>query len=286
VNILKVQGHVVNIKLNTLSSTQEQTRSKIVDLTVMSVDGKVVMKLSNVYVVKEIPVNMPALVDVRAYSHLYDLPLFFDGPVDLLIGQRHSEALIPLETRRGREGEPFAVKTLFGWSVNGPVSVVNHLSKRVVSNFITTSHVDTDTDIQSVREVGDEDDCLRSTKSEEEAISIIQDTGAALANGSFNLTKFVVNSDALLQQIPEDIKATEVKDLSEDMHNKDANKEHLSWDEPLPSGLQSKWYSWISSLDDLTSFKIPRCVKPAEFDDSCIELHHFSDASLRAYGTC
>ena len=33
---------------------------------------------------------------------------------------------------------------------------------------------------------------------------------------------------------------------------------------------------------NIKSLKIPRCVKPADFDDAHIELHHFSDASEKA----
>ena len=36
----------------------------------------------------------------------------------------------------------------------------------------------------------------------------------------------------------------------------------------------------------LTSVKLPRCYKPAEFKDvKSIELHHFADASVSGYGT-
>ena len=32
--------------------------------------------------------------------------------------------------------------------------------------------------------------------------------------------------------------------------------------------------------------QVQRCIKPREFDDSALELHHFSDASGRAHGCC
>jgi len=41
--------------------------------------------------------------------------------VSLLIGQDVPEALIPLEVSRGNAGDPYAVRTLLGWCLNGPI---------------------------------------------------------------------------------------------------------------------------------------------------------------------
>ena len=78
---------------------------------------------------------------VDTYSHLCDLPLAqmkSDGDVNVLIGQDCAEALIPLEIRKGATGEPFATRTLFGWSLNGPISNHDILNKQVIANCITT----------------------------------------------------------------------------------------------------------------------------------------------------
>ena len=58
--------------------------------------------------------------------------------VDLLIGQDNAEALVPLEVRRGKPGEPYAIRTLFGWCISGQ-SPVKVPSRKVISNFISTS---------------------------------------------------------------------------------------------------------------------------------------------------
>lgn len=97
--------------------------------------------MMNVYVVEDIPVNS-SYVPLHDYEHLYDLPVDSAAQqVDLLIGQDVAEALIPLETRRGRQGEPFAVRTLLGWSINGPVSC-RAVSKKVIANFVTASSLE------------------------------------------------------------------------------------------------------------------------------------------------
>ena len=40
----------------------------------------------------------------------------------LLIGQDVPEAMICYETRQGSSGAPYAVRTPFGWTVNGPLN--------------------------------------------------------------------------------------------------------------------------------------------------------------------
>lgn len=55
------------------------------------------------------------------------------------MGQDNAEALMPIEIRSGGKSEPFACKTLFGWSMNGPSRVDGPVSRKVVSQFITTS---------------------------------------------------------------------------------------------------------------------------------------------------
>lgn len=61
----------------------------------------------------------------------------------------------------------------------------------------------------------------------------------------------------------------------------------LGWDDLIEGELKSKWISWLSQLPDLIHIKIPRCLKPDELGEVVrTELHHFSDASQRGYGSC
>jgi len=66
----------------------------------------------------------------------------------------------------------------------------------------------------------------------------------------------------------------------------DATKLKLTWDDPLPIDLRSKWSAWIESLRSFSVIKVPRCLKLDDVDDVVMELHHFSDASQRGYGSC
>ena len=156
---LQLQGRPVNYSLKTLGVQQENRKSMVVDLNLRSYECDSTMQLCNVYVIPEIPVEVPS-VDLQKHSHLQDLSLHIDGQVDILIGQCHAEALIPLEVRKGNRGDPFAVRTLLGWSVNGPVAATDRCSRKVISNFVTSSPISMsslDSDIKRLWDIEGED---------------------------------------------------------------------------------------------------------------------------------
>ena len=63
-------------------------------------------------------------------------------------------------------------------------------------------------------------------------------------------------------------------------------KQGCSWDEPLNEDEADDWKKWLRSLPHLSKLQIKRCLKPSEFKANSYELHFFSDASLRCYGSC
>ena len=143
---LKLQGANMSYQLRTLHGTDNHC-SETVNLHVSSGDGTASLKMSNVLVVDEIPVERCSISDVSDYPHLNDLSFIQASQVDLLIGQDHSAALVPIEVRRGPVGSPFAVLTMMGWSLNGCVSV-NIPSGRVTSNLAFTSNLNTKLNLQ------------------------------------------------------------------------------------------------------------------------------------------
>ena len=58
------------------------------------------------------------------------------------------------------------------------------------------------------------DDCLKSTEMEGEARHVIKETKMLLSQGGFNLTKFVVNDQKLLEEVPVSDRAKDVKVLN------------------------------------------------------------------------
>ncbi|KAL7870670.1 hypothetical protein SRHO_G00081670 [Serrasalmus rhombeus] len=72
-----------------------------------------------------------------------------------------------------------------------------------------------------------------------------------------------------------------VKQLQQELCHKG-----FGWDEPLPQSVSDWWMECTSSLEKIKSFSVPHCLKPHCYGVTrCAELHHFSDASERGYGS-
>ena len=59
----------------------------------------------------------------------------------------------------------------------------------------------------------------------------------------------------------------------------------VGWDDPVPNLTRRGWERWLRELQHLTNFRVPRCLTDEGSDEVKIELHHFADASQKAYGT-
>ena len=90
--------------------------------------------------------------------------------VDLLIGQDHAEAFLPLEIRKGGPGEPFAVRSILGWCLNGS-SHYQAVSRKVISHFVTTLRSNVEDEIHQLWKL--ENEGLEGTSWSEEDKSVI-----------------------------------------------------------------------------------------------------------------
>ena len=54
----------------------------------------------------------------------------------------------------------------------------------------------------------------------------------------------------------------------------------------MPDELNVRWMSWLNLLPQFRNIEVPRCIKPANFNDAFLSLHVFCDASEKAYGCC
>ena len=140
-NKLGLVGFPVKYELNTLNGKGQFKQTNLIPgLFVESESGGERMCLNNVFIVEEIPIrNMTT--DVSRFDHLKDLPIpRVVGELGILIGQDNSEALIPLEVRKGQVDQPFAVRTLLGWSLHGHDDCglvgASQTSRKVVNHFI------------------------------------------------------------------------------------------------------------------------------------------------------
>ena len=63
----------------------------------------------------------------------------------------------------------------------------------------------------------------------------------------------------------------------------EANRMKIDWKQALPGELDDIWIAWLYSLEELSSIKFVRCMKPAPFSDAHLELQVFSDASQNTH---
>ena len=135
----KLKGKEISYSMSTLGPSSEVS-SKTVSINVTSEDANEKLKADNVLVVGSIPVRYPTnSVDINVYPRLADLPMprvGNDVRVDVLIGMDNASAVMPLEVRCGSSDrrQPYATRTLFGWSLNGPVGTKSCL--QVSSHFV------------------------------------------------------------------------------------------------------------------------------------------------------
>ena len=132
---LGLKGKEIDIQLSTLEKCHSQRKTEVVSFTVSN-NGET-LSMSNVYITDCIPV--PSVDMKRSYKHLSGIPLprLQTNSADILIGQDFSEALIPLEVIQGDKGEPYAVRTLLGWTVCGPYEMSRSRSNQVAVHNIT-----------------------------------------------------------------------------------------------------------------------------------------------------
>ena len=135
---LNLDATASHVNLKTLnSSTSKDT--DVVNVSVDSLDHKFHIDMKNVYVVDSIPTK-PFNIDIDSYSHLKDIDVSTSvgHDVDLLIGQDYASCFVPLDVRKGRHNEPYAVRTPLGYVVNGAYNDYGY-QDTTVSHLISSS---------------------------------------------------------------------------------------------------------------------------------------------------
>ena len=123
---LGVEGRKTNLSLTTMTSENSPVETHIVSLEVYDLDEDEFVDLPSVYSTSKLPVtsrDIPEQGDVDKWPHLSDICVTrVNAEVGLLIGNDCAEALEPREVRQSKDKGPYALKTIFGWTINGPLS--------------------------------------------------------------------------------------------------------------------------------------------------------------------
>ena len=122
---LGIEGKKVNFSLTTLENENSPTESNVVSLEVQNLDETSFAELPMVFSRPKLPVSsddIPKQEDVERWPYLDGIQIpKLDAQVDLLIGNDNPQLLEPRDVRSSQEGGPYAVKTLLGWAINGPL---------------------------------------------------------------------------------------------------------------------------------------------------------------------
>lgn len=137
-SMLRAPRRTIWVTLDTITQVTVQQTEEI-DLVVSSKHSRKLnskISLFGVIVTRRLPSTLKDSVasaqDTTQWSHLAGIePLnTYDGEVQLLIGLDVPQALTPLEVRAGGNGEPFAIRTLLGWTISGPVQPSTEMEDR------------------------------------------------------------------------------------------------------------------------------------------------------------
>ena len=124
---LGVEGKACRIQLATIDGVRDECQTALVSLEIMDLEETVCIQMDSVFSTKSLNIPTSAIAqqdDVNKWPYLSGIMVpetIADGKVSLLIGVDVPEALEPDEMRKSENGGPFAVKTKFGWTLNGPL---------------------------------------------------------------------------------------------------------------------------------------------------------------------
>ena len=198
--------------------------TKVVNFILYSLDGSKSLTMSNVFVVEEVPYTYSPCRDLSAYLHLSDIPISPVHPpakVDLLIGQDNSEALVPLQVLRGNPGDPFAVLTKFGYSLNGVVP--GSSPDCVVSNFVQVEVLSDIADVQvgsTLKSLSISTDCEAVDVCHGESIVIDSHVVVPISREVSHVDNSLLTTAgkiSILSDCDDDVKAIICKGLAEDI---------------------------------------------------------------------
>lgn len=124
-NELNLHGKKTDILLTTMGQQRTVSSHIITGLEVSSLDDYNFIELPEVFSQMTIPANkrnIPQQEDVDKWPHLGKVQIpNIQAEIGLLIGTNVPKAMEPEEVIRSVNDGPYAVRTLLGWTVNGPL---------------------------------------------------------------------------------------------------------------------------------------------------------------------
>lgn len=145
---LGTEGKKTKILLRTMGQKRLEPSYLVSGLEVCGVKENVYIDLPDAYTHRDIPVtneSIPVQRDLEKWPNLHgvDLPKI-DAEVGLLIGTNAHKAMEPWEIIHSVDNGPYAVRTILGWVINGPLKGKDFENEQSASvNRISMSEVET-----------------------------------------------------------------------------------------------------------------------------------------------
>ena len=139
---LGVQGDTKTFYLTTQEKEDSPKVGQQISLAVEALDGTDRVEVNRLWTVdklnassRSIPSEYP---DVRKWPHLHDivLPSISEREVKLIIESNALKAFWVLDERRGKRGEPYAIRSPLGWTLMGPMDKVESEESHHNVNFV------------------------------------------------------------------------------------------------------------------------------------------------------
>ena len=144
VQSLGIKGRKTKLSLTTLEKENSVSDCELVSMQVYNVNEDVFFDLPSVFTRPTLPVtrtDIPSQKDIASFDHLQHITIHnIDAPVGLLIGNDNAHVIQPTEIIKSDGTGPYAVKTAFGWAINGPLGSLH--SQNHKANFIRVQQKD------------------------------------------------------------------------------------------------------------------------------------------------
>lgn len=142
--MLAVKGSKTTLSLTTMGKEGNKVESSVISLEVSDSNGQNVVEIPAAFSVANLPVSkedIPRQSDVDRWPHLQGVVLRdIDSEVGLLIGNDVLIALQPKEVKESDSGGPYATRTSWGWTVNGPLGRNGH--QNATTTFIRSDELE------------------------------------------------------------------------------------------------------------------------------------------------
>ncbi|GAA6232368.1 uncharacterized protein LOC120493481, partial [Lates japonicus] len=189
----------------------------VTGLEISSLDGNQFVELSEVYSQKDIPVtkdNIPRQEDIEGWPHLKEVRIpTIQAEVGLLIGANVPKAMEPLQVVNSVDSGPYAVRTILGWTVNGPLRggsdiVETNILTGIVANRISVAKLEELWQLQFKQDFPDagQNEDTEMSKEDHQFISMVSQS-AKLEDGHYSVclpvrkkTLYMPNNRAVAEQ--------------------------------------------------------------------------------------